>query len=326
MIVISDRGPLGSEALELELNPRISPFNLDYTLDCGQAFRWKKIGNNWSGVVNENLVRISQRGNRLHYETFPEEREDEDFVKEYFRLDDDLPYIASLINRDKTIGDALNRLCGLRIIRQDPWECLISFILATFANMPRIKGMIHNVCQHFGRKINYKELAFYDFPRKEALAAASINELLECNLGYRARYVKDASQSLLEGGLSLDELRGASYEEARKSLHSLKGVGYKVADCVLLFSLEKLEAFPVDVWVRRILQNHYTHHFNAASFEKSYLTPRVYKEFNDFGRKYFGGYAGYAQEYLYAEYSPVMTRCKNNKDRMSLYTCLDDFP
>ncbi len=298
--------PSGSEVVELELPPR-TPFNLDHTLNCGQAFRWKKVGDNWIGAVDETAIQISQRGNKLFIQTFPEDA-GETLVKKCFRLEDDLPYITSKINRDETIRAAVHQLHGLRIMRQDPWECLISFICATFANIPRIKGMIQSLCQRFGRKITQGGSQFYHFPRKEILAEASVHELLDCDLGYRAKYVKKTSQSLVNNKFNLDALRKTSYEEARESLLCLTGVGEKVADCVLLFSLEKLGAFPVDIWIRRILQTHYRCHFNIPNLEKRNLTPRLYKMFNDFGREYFGSYAGYAQEYLYAEYSPIMTQ------------------
>lgn len=290
--------------MELELPPR-TPFNLDHTLNCGQAFRWKKVGDNWVGTVDETAIQMSQRGNTLFVQTFPEDA-GENLVKKCFRLADDLPYITSKINRDETIRAAVRHLYGLRIMRQDPWECLISFICATFANIPRIKGMIQGLCHRFGGKITRGGIQFYGFPRKEVLAEASVHELLDCNVGYRAKYIKKTSQSLVDSKFSLDALRKTSYEEARESLLCLAGVGEKVADCVLLFSLEKQEAFPVDIWIRRILQTHYRCHFHNTNLENRNLTPRLYKMFNDFGRQYFGRYAGYAQEYLYAEYSPII--------------------
>jgi N-glycosylase/DNA lyase len=289
--------------LELELNPRTTPFTLDHTLHCGQAFRWKKVGENWVGVVDETVVRISQRENVLDCETVPKDL-GEAFITKYFRLDDDLPHITSQINRDSIIADALTRFHGLRILRQDPWECLISFICATFSTISRIRRMVQNLCQHFGHPITHQGLQFYSFPEKTALADASIKELLDCNLGYRAPYVKQASQSLMEDRLNLYALKEKSYEEAKAVLLSLRGVGEKVADCVLLFSLDKLEAFPVDVRIRHILRTHYSHHFARTKPEKRHLTPKRYRELSAFGRKYFGRHAGYAQEYLYARFSP----------------------
>ncbi len=292
--------------MELELPPR-TPFNIDHTLTCGQAFRWTKVGATWMGVLDETAIQISQRGPRLFVHTIPEDVEDT-VVTTYFRLEDDLPYITTTIQRDATVGGALRRLQGLRLVRQDPWECLISFICATFANIPRIRSMIQRLCQRFGRKIPLEDGPIYGFPRKEALASASIQALLNCKLGYRARYVKQTAQRLVHSDDSLEALRTATYTEARDALLCLPGVGEKVADCVLLFALEKLDAFPVDIRIRRILQTHYRGHFKVPKLEQRCLTPRLYRMFNEFGRQYFGRYAGYAQEYLYADSSLQRSR------------------
>ncbi len=289
--------------MEVKLNPSTTPFTLDHTLTCGQAFRWNKVGETWVGVVDDTFVRISQRDNILDCETGPKDL-GEAFVTKYFRLDDDLPQITSHIKRDRIIADAITRFHGLRILRQDPWECLISFICATFSNIPRIRSMVQNLCQHFGHPITHNGRRLHSFPEKKALADASINELLDCNLGYRAPYIKQAAQSLVEDELNLHALKEQSYEEGKASLKSLRGVGDKVADCVLLFALDKLEAFPVDVRIRHILQTYYSQHFIRTKTAKRPRTPNRYKELSEFGRTYFGKHAGYAQEYLYARFSP----------------------
>ncbi len=292
--------------MKLELPPG-TPFNLDHTLTCGQAFRWTKVGATWMGVLDETVIKITQHGPRLFVQTVPEDEEDT-LVTTYFRLEDDLPHITATIHRDATVGGALRRLQGLRLVRQDPWECLISFICATFANIPRIQSMIQRLCQRFGRKILLEDGAVYGFPRKEVLASASIQALLDCKLGYRARYVQQTAQRLVHSDVSLEALRTTTYAEARDALLCLPGVGEKVADCVLLFALEKLDAFPVDIRIRRILQTHYRGHFTVPQLEQQCLTPRLYRMFNEFGRQYFGRYAGYAQEYLYADSSLQRSR------------------
>lgn len=216
------------------------------------------------------------------------------FLERYLRLDDDLPQILAHINRDRTIAKAIEELRGLRLVRQDPWECLISFICATYANIPRIKKIIENLSRSFGEKIAYRDSVFYAFPSRESLARATLRELKEHGLGFRARYVLKTAH-MLHGNFSLEELRMMSYEDARKRLLALAGVGPKVADCVLLFSFDKLEAFPVDVWISRIVLEHYASRFPTARL-------KAYKKISDFGRAYFGEYAGYAQEYLYHYY------------------------
>lgn len=279
--------------IELDHN---TPFNLDYTLDCGQVFRWSNKGNYWCGVVGASAIKIAQQGNQLTFHTFPDEKGTL-FLKRYLRLDDDLPHILARINRDETVAKAIKELYGLHLIRQNPWECLISFICTTYANIPRIKGIIENLSRKFGEKIVCQDGVFYAFPSRETLAKATLKELEECGLGFRAKYVLETARTLCED-FNLEDLRAMNYEEARKSLLTLAGVGPKVADCVLLFSLDKLEAFPVDVWISRIMSEHYASQLPSARPSKGY------RRISDFGRVYFGEYAGYAQEYLYHYYRP----------------------
>ena len=291
--------------MQIKLNLETTPFNIDFTLRCGQVFRWRKEGNTWYGVINDTCVKMTQRQNIITYSLFPDTVPTQ--IYHYFRFDDDLPAITRSINRDAVIRKTLILLEGLRLVRQDPWECLISFICATFANIPRIKGMVHNLCRAFGRPITYNGYTEYLFPSPQKLASASINQLLACNLGYRAKYVKAAASRILEGAVCLPHLRSMSYPEAKQELLHIEGVGQKVADCVLLFSLEHLKAFPVDRWLQRILITMYPQHLSKKALNRKALTPQVYKELSAFGQSYFGNYAGYAQEYLYAYHSTVQT-------------------
>lgn len=283
--------------LKLQLGSSNS-FNLDITLCCGQAFRWNKHGKWWIGVVNENVLKIRQVDDCLEFENA-----NVDFVRDYFGLDDDLPRILSEIRKDEHIRQAVDTFSGLRILRQDPWECLISYICATFKNIPAIKQMLYNISKKFGEKISFDGLAFYTFPTSEKLSKAKIGELVDCGLGFRAKYVSETAKIVYMNGFSFDKLKKMSYEDARKELLGFWGVGLKVADCVLLFSLGKLEAFPVDVWIRRAILKHYSNHFpkefaETISNQKS-LNKTEYEKISLFGRDYFGKYAGYAQEYLY---------------------------
>lgn len=246
---------------------------------------------------------MTQRESILAFSLFPDT--EPTLIHHYFRFDDDLPAITKSINKDIIIKKPLTLLKGLRLVRQDPWECLISFICATFANIPRIKGMIHNLCQAFGQPITRNGYTEYQFPSPQKLASASINQLLACNLGYRAKYVKAAASRVLKGRICLPHLQSMSYPEAKQELLHVEGVGQKVADCVLLFSLEHLTAFPVDRWLHRILVTKYPHHLSYKALNQEILTPQIYKELCSFGQSYFGNYAGYAQEYLYAYHSTV---------------------
>jgi N-glycosylase/DNA lyase len=289
--------------LKAQLNQLVTPFDLEQTLKCGQLFRWRKLGDWWYGIVNEKIVKIRQIEDELQYRTFPEEM-NAGFVKNYFRLDDNLPHILSQISRDEHIRKAIQRFSGLRIIRQQPWECLISYLCATYKNIPAIKEMILNLSKRFGTKITFDGYDFYTFPKPSDLANTDCEELRKCKLGFRHKRVLKTATIIHDEEADLEALRKTDYEHARNELLSLPGVGQKVADCVTLFSLNKLEAFPVDVWMKRITLKYYSSHFEPLFIEKirnkRSLTPHEYREISLFGRKYFGRYAGYAQEYLFS--------------------------
>ncbi len=274
------------------------PFNLGFTLDCGQAFRWNKRGEWWYGVVREKSFKIRQVSNELEFENV-----DADFVKDYFGLRDDLPKFFSQITIDEHIKDAVEKFNGLRILRQDPWECLISYICATYKNIPAIRQMLSNLSKKFGSKKALNSYEFHTFPTPARLAKASIKELAECGVGYRAEYVSETAKAICGNDFKLDGLKKKDYEKARRELLAFPGVGLKVADCVSLFSLGKLEAFPVDTWIKRIIIKYYASHFSRDFIKKisskKSLANSEYKRLNLFGRRYFGRYAGYAQEYLY---------------------------
>lgn len=273
-------------------------FDLDVTLCCGQAFRWIRHGEWWYGVVGGKAFKIRQNREKLEFENV-----DEKFVRNYFGLNDDLPWIYGKICKDEHIKNAIEASKGLRIIRQEPWECLISYICATYKNIPAIRKMLEALSRRFGEKTCFDGMEFYTFPTAEKVAGATVKELEGCGLGYRAKYVHETAKAICEASFGFKRLKKISYERAKGELLRFPGVGCKVADCVLLFSLEKFEAFPVDVWIRRAILKFYAHHFPedflARLSRKESLTPSIYKELNLFGRKYFGDYAGYAQEYLY---------------------------
>ena len=274
------------------------PFNLDVTLCCGQVFRWEKKGEWWYGIVRDQLVKIRQVNAELEFANA-----DEKFVENYFGLDDNLQEIGAKIGRDEHVRKALRKFWGLRVVRQDPWECLISYICATYKNIPAIRHMLLSLSSRFGEKITLDGMEFFTFPTPEKLADATEKRLAECGLGYRARYVLETSKRIFENNFELERLRQLPYEQAKKKLCTFSGVGPKVADCVLLFSLGKLEAFPVDRWIERVILNHYVEQLPSEMVQKLLqregLNNSDYVKLNAFGREYFGEYAGYAQEYLY---------------------------
>lgn len=274
------------------------PFNLDVTLCCGQVFRWDKKGDWWYGIVRDQPVKIRQINAELEFANA-----DEKFIENYFGLDDDLQKIRAKIGKDKHVRKAIREFWGLRVVRQDPWECLISYICATYKSITAIKNMLFKLSKKFGKKILLDGCDFYTFPTPEKLARTTESDLMECGLGYRAKYVLEASRKIVDNDFDLEGLRKMPYQQAKKELTNFLGVGLKVADCILLFSLGKREAFPVDVWVKRAILKHYAVQFPNSFIEKisshDSLSNAEYEKLNEFGRKYFGEYAGYAQEYLY---------------------------
>ena len=275
-----------------------SSFNLDVTLCCGQVFRWDKRGEWWFGVVGDGVLKVRQVEAALEFHNA-----DDGFVRRYFSLDHDLQRISCEIGKDDVVRAAVREFWGLRIIRQEPWECLISFICATYKSVAAIRQMLLRLSTKFGEKVVFEGCDFYSFPTSERLARASLEELEGCGLGYRARYVLETSKRICADGYDLEGLRKMPYEQAKAELCGFAGVGSKVADCVLLFSLDKLEAFPVDVWVKRIVLKYYGAQLDEAFVKKlscqKGFSDADYARLNGFGRGYFGGYAGYAQEYLY---------------------------
>jgi N-glycosylase/DNA lyase len=283
--------------MRIYLNPSCQ-FDLDVTLCCGQAFRWNRQGEWWYSVVKENAFKVRQIGDSLEFEGA-----DIESVKDYFGLDDDLPKILSQISKDEHIEAAIKAFMGLRILRQDPWECLISYICATYKSIAAIEKMLLNLSEAFGEKVCYDGYDFYTFPTPEKLARATVEELTRCGLGYRAEYVSETAKIVFENGFEFERLRKLPYEEARGELLNFSGVGLKVADCILLFSLGKLDAFPIDVWIERVILKYYMNHFSEEFIKKisAKKSPAKseYEQMSLFGRNYFGEYAGYAQEYLY---------------------------
>jgi N-glycosylase/DNA lyase len=265
------------------LKPEI--FNLDYTLDSGQVFRWEKNGGWWTGIVGNQVIRLSQNREELLIDS----KLPHTFFSRYFRLDDDLPAVYDSINRDLLIDRAINKYRGLRLIRQDPWECLISYMLATASSIPTIQMRIDLLSRIFGQEL---EEGYFSFPDPETLANADLSMLDKCKLGFRTERIKAAAKEVASGELDLNIFRDLEYRYARERLMKLRGIGEKVADCTLLFAFEKMEAFPVDTHIRQIIQYY---HIDDSFFESCSNLSRM----GDWGREYFGPYCGYAQQYLF---------------------------
>jgi N-glycosylase/DNA lyase len=288
-----------------------SPFNLDYTLESGQVFRWERRGDWWRGMVSGGVLSLRQEGDSLRCATSSEALGSE-FVRSYFRLEEDFEGVLASFSRDKMITRSVQKFYGLRLIRQERWECLASFLLATNANIPRIKKMVSSICEKYGEPFEFEGEVGHVFPWPGALATATIADLKSCGLGYRGAFLKHVAGAIDQGRINFGELASLGYSEARRDLLAklfgekvLLGVGPKVADCVLLYSLGQDSAFPIDVWIARELARSYPRLFardlrRKLSVEgKARLTLRDYDRVSESARKHFGSYAGYAQQYLY---------------------------
>lgn len=299
--------------MEFKLNLSNVPFDLGHTLDSGQAFRWTQKGEWWAGVLPGGAIKVKKEEESLVCVASDEGLAPQ-LVHEYFRLDDSLERIYSKIRKDRQVTEAIQRFYGLRLMNQDVWECLISFVVATNANIPRIKLMVSNLCERFGDKGTFEGSPYSLFPTAASLAEASVEELKGCGLGYRARFVKSVAEKVSLGGVDLDELRLLDYDRARDVLierllgeKTLLGIGRKAADCVLLFSCGKDSSFPIDVWMARVLSRYYPDLFDKelvgrldSHLSKSgKLSGGAYDRISSSMRDYFGEYAGYAQQYLF---------------------------
>jgi len=265
----------------------INDINIDNTINSGQVFLWEKDGNKWYGINGNDVIVIEKNTNKIL--TFTNKKCD------FFRNDDNIVKIINDIKKDIVIKYAILLSPGLRILRQDPFQCVISFITSSNSNIQKIKTTLLRLCNKFGEEVNFCGKRFNLFPSPKALSNASMKELIGCGLGYRARYVRSASQDILNGIIDFKQLRNTDYYTSRDQLTKVSGVGQKTADCILLFSLDKLDAFPLDRWMVRCMHKYY----NALFQIDEKLTRRKYEKAHDDIIDYFGVYSGYAQQFLF---------------------------
>lgn len=249
-------------------------FDLKNTFDCGQCFRWNEDPDgSYGGIVKGRECRIYKENEKIIIENCNEY----DFLniwKDYFDFENDYNKIRSEITEAcPPLECAVNSIDGIRILNQEPWEALCSFIISQNNNIPRIKGIISRLCENFGEKCGIG----YSFPSAETIACLNVDELSPLRAGFRARYIIDAAQKVSKGQIDLEKMRNAPLDECRKSLMQITGVGAKVADCTLLYGLHRLEAFPIDVWMKKALAT----------------------LFSDVDPKQIGKYAGIAQQYIF---------------------------
>jgi N-glycosylase/DNA lyase len=256
-------------------------FDLQATLECGQVFHWVRQDAGYAGVIDRTPVYAEQRG-----ETLMATRGAEETVRRYFALDHPLAEIYGTFPRDDAMRGAVEFARGLRVLRQPLWECLATFLTSSMKQVAHIAQMSHAIRRKYGRTV---ASGFHAYPTAAELACATEEELRACSLGYRAKNLLATARMVAEGALDLESVRRLGPEEALAELCRAPGVGVKVANCVLLFGYEHLGAFPIDVWIERVLREHY---FKG---KRRVTTARL----QEYSRDYFGPYGGYAQQYLF---------------------------
>ncbi len=272
-----------------QLLSKMADFNkisLENTINSGQVFLWKKLDGFWYGVNGQNILKIDESGVISSYQN----------EIDFFRQTDNLKKIIHSISKDKITKNAVEKYLGLRLLRQEPFQCFISFIVSSNSNIQKIKSSLENLSNKFGKKIIFDKKEFRLFPEPKILANLRIEEVFDCGLGYRSKFVIEASKMIQSKQIDLENLRKDTYHNANQIMQSVPGVGNKVADCILLFSLDKLEAFPLDRWMIRILEKYYPDRFGL---ETKSITPKQYELLHEKIVNYFGPYAGYAQQFLF---------------------------
>jgi len=266
-------------------------FALAPTLESGQTFRWRRSGDVFEGVVFGNVVKVRQADDGVEFTCGPDDGKYlAPLLSDYLGLATDLPAVYRSMSHDPRVSEAIDRYRGMRILRQDPWECLVCFICSSASNIPRISRNVEDLCASFGRPILVEGTPRRAFPTPHELAEAGERRIFELGLGYRAAYLAKTAGAVADGAVDLMSLREEAYGDALVALTSLDGVGDKVANCVMLFSLDQTSAFPVDVWIKRALQEWYS---DAGVNKMSLPKMRLWAQ------EYFGEYAGYANQYLF---------------------------
>ncbi len=266
------------------------PFDLAATLLGGQAHRWKTDGDWFSGVLRGNFIKMRQTGDGIEFRSGPAPEADlAPLLRDYFRLDDDLMEVYDRICFDGRVAAMVEQYPGLRILRQEPWECLVAYVCSANNSIRQIHNNLENISNAFGEPVCLDGDVRHAFPTPAQLVEAGEQGLRDLKLGFRSPNVHQVTVRVLEKSLDLDELISLPYEDARERLMECRGIGAKIANCILLFSLEKPQAFPVDVWVRRALAEWY---FPGQK-------PPTNPVLEQWAHDYFGNYAGYANQYLF---------------------------
>lgn len=268
----------------------VARYSLSATLESGQTFRWNKEQDTdqdaWWGVIGSRIYRVESKNDLLIFNS-PGKWNEWNEVMTYFRVSESIDEVHAKFPRDKATEAAVLFCRGMRIVKQEPWECLASFILSSNKQIVQIRQMVSSLCQNLGEPLD-PQRNLYTFPDVSRVARSDESELRAMRMGYRAPYLLDASRMIDGGHIEWDRIRNMDLEEARIELMKLPGVGRKVADCVLLFGFGFFKAFPVDVWIERVLNEIY---FEGLNVKRSVMY--------EFIQTYFGEYGGYVQQYLF---------------------------
>ena len=272
----------------------IKSFELKDIFDCGQCFRWnEQEDGSYTGVFGENVLNVSKKNNEIIFKGICKENIKQT-VEKYFDLNRNYENIKDKLSKiDENMKKSIEYGRGIRILNQDLWETIISFIISANNNIPRIKGIIERISKKYGKEIEWKGNKYYTFPTAEELRDVTVQEYRELGLGFRDIRLYETTHMILDKKINLEEMqKNPNTMEVREQLLSLSGVGPKVADCILLFStLKRFEVFPIDVWVRRVMNDLYIHNPDETKVNK--------KEIEKIAKEKFGNLAGLAQQYLF---------------------------
>lgn len=260
--------------------------------ECGQCFRWnEEPDGSYTGIFGHNVLNVKEEKDIVI--TGICNGNIEDICKNYFDLDRNYEEIKGTLSLiDDNMKESIKYGEGIRILNQNLWEMIISFIISANNNIPRIKGIIERMSAKYGQEIKFRGTSYYTFPTIDELSQASVKDLKDLGLGFRDRYVYETTKKIKEGKINLENLKQEPTNEVRKQLLTLTGVGPKVADCIMLFStLKRFDVFPVDVWVRRVMNDLYIHNEDETKVNK--------KQIQEIARDKFGALEGIAQQYLF---------------------------
>lgn len=264
----------------------LTDFEPAHIFECGQCFRWdQEPDGSYTGIAKNRAVNIEKRnGNIIINNTSLGEFNE--IWQDYFDLDFDYSALKQQLSTDEVLSRAIKSGEGIRILNQDLWECIISFIISANNNIPRIKGIIKNLCAQFGQRMNIDGKIMYTFPDVSELKGVKVEELEPLKCGYRDKYIVDAVAKVNSGEVDLKIVANGLYDEAKRELLKIKGIGSKVADCILLFGAGKRNAFPVDIWIKRVMETLYEKELGK-------------RDISEFAKERFGNYGGFAQQYLF---------------------------